>query len=85
MMSAMLRYTSIIAALLLPALALPPQKIDGYSSVTKARLLSPEPDNWLMYRGNYEGWGYSPLSQINGEREESRAGLVLLHERGRGA
>src|SRR5438876_381952 len=28
------------------------------------RLLNPEPHNWLMYRGNYHGWGYSPLDQI---------------------
>lgn len=36
-----------------------------YSSVTQARLDKPEPGNWLHYRGNYEGWGYSPLDQIN--------------------
>ena len=87
MMSAIVRYTSVIAALLLPALALPPQKIDGYSSVTKARLQNPEPDNWLMYRGNYEGWGYSPLSQINTENVKNLApvwcfstGVVEGHE-----
>lgn len=33
--------------------------------VTDERLKDPEPENWLMYRGNYAGWGYSPLSQIN--------------------
>ena len=36
-----------------------------YPSVTDARLAAPEPANWLMYRGNYQGWGYSPLDQIN--------------------
>jgi alcohol dehydrogenase (cytochrome c) len=36
----------------------------GYAPVTDARLLNPEPHNWLMYRGNYEGWGYSPLDRI---------------------
>ena len=35
-----------------------------YSAVTEQRLLNPEPHNWLMYRGNYSGWGYSPLDQI---------------------
>ena len=35
-----------------------------YSPVTDARLVNPEPQNWLMYRGNYAGWGYSPLDQI---------------------
>ncbi|WP_448044252.1 PQQ-dependent dehydrogenase, methanol/ethanol family [Bradyrhizobium liaoningense] len=36
-----------------------------YSPVTDQRLRNPEPQNWLLYRGNYSGWGYSPLSQIN--------------------
>jgi alcohol dehydrogenase (cytochrome c) len=40
------------------------QGIDNYSAVTEARLLKPEPQNWLMYRGTYDGWGYSPLDQI---------------------
>ena len=36
-----------------------------YSPVTSARLLAPEPRNWLMYRRTYDSWGYSPLAQIN--------------------
>ncbi len=36
-----------------------------YSPVTDARLLNPEPENWLQWRGNYAGWTYSPLDQIN--------------------
>jgi alcohol dehydrogenase (cytochrome c) len=36
-----------------------------YSPVTNERLLKPEPGNWLMTRGNYQGWSYSPLDQIN--------------------
>ncbi len=36
-----------------------------YSPVTDARLVSPEPDNWLMYRRTYDSHGYSPLQQIN--------------------
>jgi alcohol dehydrogenase (cytochrome c) len=40
-------------------------QVMNYSPVTDARLLSPEPQNWLMYRANYAGWGYSPLDQIN--------------------
>ena len=39
------------------------QAID-YSPVTDERLLKPEPENWLMYRATYDGWGYSPLDQI---------------------
>jgi alcohol dehydrogenase (cytochrome c) len=37
----------------------------GYSPVTDERLTNPEPENWLMTRGNYQGWSYSPLDQIN--------------------
>ena len=35
--------------------------------VTYERLLhaDQEPTNWLMYYGNYQGWRYSPLQQIN--------------------
>ena len=39
--------------------------IGNYSSVTAARLENPEPGNWLMIRGNYKGWSYSSLDQIN--------------------
>jgi len=35
-----------------------------YAPVTDARLTNPEPANWLQYRGNYAGWGYSPLDTI---------------------
>jgi len=44
-----------------PALGAPPD----YTPVTDARLANPEPQNWLMTRGNYAGWSYSPLDQIN--------------------
>ncbi len=60
------RLTRLLASLgaALPALvahAVP----DSYTPVTDARLINPEPSNWLQYRGNYGGWGYSPLDQIN--------------------
>lgn len=37
---------------------------DDYRPVTDARLANPEPENWLMTKGNYAGWSYSPLGQI---------------------
>lgn len=40
---------------------------DGYNVVTDARLKNPEPHNWLMWRGNYESTGHSPLGQINAD------------------
>src|SRR5215510_6635359 len=26
---------------------------------------APTPEDWLIHRGNYQAWGYSPLDQIN--------------------
>ena len=42
-----------------------PQVLQDYEAVTAGRLLIPEPENWLAVRRTYNGWGYSPLSEIN--------------------
>ena len=49
------------------AITLAPSTVAGqsYRPVTDERLESPEPENWLSYRGTYNGWGYSPLDQID--------------------
>jgi alcohol dehydrogenase (cytochrome c) len=39
--------------------------VPSYSPVTDEMLTHPSPDEWLMYRRNYQGWSYSPLDQIN--------------------
>ena len=52
----------VIGLLSTPAWA---QGIEKYSPVTEARLLKPEAQNWLMYRGSFDGFGYSPLDMIN--------------------
>ncbi len=52
-----------VLAMLGPAM-LAAQSVGSYNAVTEQRLLNPEPQNWLMYRGNYSGWGYSPLDRI---------------------
>jgi alcohol dehydrogenase (cytochrome c) len=41
------------------------QGMREYSPVSDARLVNTEPRDWLMYRRNYAGWGYSPLAAIN--------------------
>jgi alcohol dehydrogenase (cytochrome c) len=41
-----------------------PDVLRAYRPVTMERLKKPEPENWLMIRGTYDGWGYSPLDQI---------------------
>ena len=33
--------------------------------VTDAMLQKPDPGDWLMWRRTLDGWGYSPLNQIN--------------------
>ena len=43
-------------------------RTDGrYTPVTQAMLDDPDPSDWLMWRRTYNGWGYSPLHQINRE------------------
>ena len=36
----------------------------AYAPVTAERLREPESENWLMTRRTYNGWGFSPLSDI---------------------
>src|SRR5262245_10016169 len=44
------------------------------SVVTEANLESPNPADWLNWRGTRNGWGYSPLDQIR----TSNAGALQL-------
>ena len=55
----------IAAGLLVPREATAQQTAEPYRPVTDERLENPEPENWLFYRGTYDGWGYSPLDQID--------------------
>jgi alcohol dehydrogenase (cytochrome c) len=41
-----------------------PPILQSYKPVTPERLKHPEDGDWLLYRRTYDGWGYSPLSQI---------------------
>ena len=38
---------------------------DRIQPVTDAELENPSPDEWLMWRRTLDGWGYSPLDQID--------------------
>ncbi len=42
-----------------------PAVLQNYQPVTVERLKNPEAGDWLMIRRTYNGWGYSPLNQIN--------------------
>jgi alcohol dehydrogenase (cytochrome c) len=42
-----------------------PHPLANYAPVTDAVLRHPDPADWIMMRGNYEGHGFSRLDQIN--------------------
>ena len=42
-----------------------PGTVPNFTPVTDAMLVNPSPNDWLMYRGNPQGWSYSKLNQIN--------------------
>ena len=68
MTSAMAKHASYLAAssaiALLAAFGGIGARALDYKPVTDERLSNPEPENWLQYRGDNQGWGYSPLKQI---------------------
>ena len=47
--------------------------------VTDAELSNPSPDDWLMWRRTLDGWGYSPLDQVN---RENVSNLEMIWSRG---
>jgi alcohol dehydrogenase (cytochrome c) len=61
-------WIGLAATASLPILSIPAYgqgAIERYTPVTEARLASPEAGNWLFYRGTRDGWGYSPLDQVD--------------------
>lgn len=58
--------TSLIPLAAMLSFAGPAAAFD-YTAVTDKRLANPEPENWLQFRGNNQGWGYSALKQITPE------------------
>jgi len=61
------RLTASLASLSAAAVFIASASLVGATDVTPARLLNAEkePQNWLTYYGNYKGWRYSKLAQIN--------------------
>jgi alcohol dehydrogenase (cytochrome c) len=52
--------------------------VDNFVPVTDAMLRAPRREDWLLFRGNYQGWGYSELDQIN---KTNVKGLQLVWSR----
>jgi alcohol dehydrogenase (cytochrome c) len=64
--SGLLLGTAVACALAATVYAQTPAKtVPNFRPVTDAEMRAPKPEDWLMYRGNYAGWGYSALEQIN--------------------
>ena len=40
-------------------------QVPSFQPVTDAMLEDPPPESWLNWRRTRDGWGYSPLTQIN--------------------
>ncbi len=60
----------VLLAALFAAVALAPPAVEAQSPadvvpVTDAMLREPAPEDWPMWRRTHDGWGYSPLDQID--------------------
>jgi alcohol dehydrogenase (cytochrome c) len=70
LVGALLVVLSALANAQAPAPAAPrPTKtlrpVRNFVTVTDQIIREPKREDWLIYRGNYQGWGYSPLDKIN--------------------
>ena len=54
-----------------------PAKAQNFTPVTDAMLQNPDPADWLNWRRTLDGWGYSPLKQINTERPSAPTRVVV--------
>src|SRR5262245_57967700 len=54
-----------------------------FEPVTDKMLRDPAPGDWLMWRRTLNGWGYSPLDQID-KRNVGKLQQVWAHELGMG-
>ena len=61
----------------------PPEQaqVPNFVPVTDGMLEKPDPGDWLMWRRTLDGWGYSPLNQIN---RENVGQLKMVWTRGMG-
>src|ERR1700722_11245194 len=58
--------TGLVALVLVTGLGVRAQeRARRYVPVTDAMLQKPDASDWLMWRRTLDGWGFSPLTQIN--------------------
>jgi alcohol dehydrogenase (cytochrome c) len=58
-------YSAAIVILLAVLAERPASQVREFKPVTEAMLLNPDPGDWPNWRRTLDGWGYSPLKQIN--------------------
>src|SRR5437870_5496226 len=62
------RYAAVAVTFVMAALAGSPAgraQVPAFKPVTDAMLLNPDPGDWINWRRTLDGWGFSPLKQIN--------------------
>ncbi|WP_428102302.1 pyrroloquinoline quinone-dependent dehydrogenase [Candidatus Rariloculus sp.] len=73
----------VIATVLAGALPAAAQTTGDFIPVTDAMLQNPDPGDWLTWRRTTNGWGYSPLDQID-RSNVARIEQVWSHPMGEG-
>ncbi len=58
--------------------ALAQNAVPNFTPLTQDELNNPDPGDWLMLRGNYRGWGYSQLDEVN---KDNVQGLRMVWSR----
>src|SRR5713101_3746113 len=65
-MSVRIRLGVIVAAGLFGTFVIVAQtQVKDFKPVTDAMLLNPDPGDWINWRRTLDGWGFSPLKQID--------------------
>ena len=60
-----------------------PNPLTALTPITDETMRNPSPADWLMWRRTYNGWGYSPLDQINKDNVKNlRRGLDMVADAG---
>ena len=62
-----LRRAMVLAAVAIVGGLVARAQVRDFKPVTDEMLIAPDPGDWLNWRRTLDGWGYSPLDQINKE------------------
>src|SRR5262249_11275882 len=81
----MIRRSLVIALTIAAGLApILPAQVKNFVPVTDQMLLSPSPEDWLMFSRTYDAQRFSPLNQVN-KQNVNQLGLAWSRGLGQGA